>query len=90
MPSKFRITLNCSPELYRTIKRDSEINHRSDSNQAVFVLEQYYQARKRDADLFTPQQPSEEERAPHRFGNDDEPVEEPQLKRRSHQDKDQS
>lgn len=55
MPTK-RPRLNVSfPEqrFYDTVLRDATVNRRSMSDQIVWILDQYYSERKKEADLFT-------------------------------------
>lgn len=92
MPSKLpRVTLYCPENLYQLLTKDAENNHRSESNQLVVVLEEYYANRQKAANLFIPQ-PLDEKTArkvPF-FGNRDQPEVEQPSKLRENQDRGQS
>lgn len=56
MPTKLpRVYVSFPPELYAMVKKDSEISRRSESNQVIWILDQYYSERRREADLFATQ-----------------------------------
>ncbi len=57
MPTKLkRYTVTLPPDLETMVEKDSELNRRPVANQMVWILTQYYEERKREADLFSPSQ----------------------------------
>ncbi len=85
MPTKLpRLSVTFPVSLYETIKKDSELNRRSESNQVIWVLDQYYAERRKEADLFTPTRLREAGPAPRApiYVQPDQPRSEPSLKPR--------
>lgn len=63
MPTKLpRIFVTLPQALYDTVKRDAELNERSESSQVVWALRQYYEDMKKQVELFTSPQLHEAKR----------------------------
>lgn len=48
------INIVLSAELYETLRKDAELSLRSEANQVVWVLKEYYRTREAEAELFNP------------------------------------
>jgi hypothetical protein len=65
MPAKIpRLTIYPPEDIFLMIKKDSDANERSQSSQVIWVLRQYYQAKVKEAEIFTPTELNEEEPGP--------------------------
>jgi hypothetical protein len=43
-------------ELFETIRKDAALYRRTEANQVLWILEEYYRLRQREAELFSPRQ----------------------------------
>lgn len=63
MPTKLpRFTVTFPQDIYDMVRRDAELNNRSESSQVVWGLKQYYAGMKKQVELFTPPQLHEAKR----------------------------
>ncbi len=64
MPTELpRLSVNFpTQELFNMVLRDASFNERSDSGQVVWILKQYYAAKLKEVEAFTPTELSESER----------------------------
>lgn len=54
MPTKLpRLSVTMPQAVYDMVKRDAELNERSESSQVVWALKQYYAGMKKQVELFT-------------------------------------
>lgn len=89
MPTKLpRLTVVFPNEdLYRKFKKDADLNFRTESSHAAWIMAQYYFAKEKEAELFTPTQLNEagrEKKIPPVFRTPDQTeLEQPSKKRAS-------
>lgn len=63
MASKLlRLSVTFPENIYTMMTRDAEANERSQSNQVIWVMKQYYVTKRREAEIFTPTELTEGER----------------------------